>query len=44
MPKLNCLSLSSASRSKAQRKLHGGELGTEQESGSARERESGAVG
>jgi len=43
MPKFNCLSLSSVPRSKAQRRLHGGELGTERESGSARERESGAV-
>jgi len=40
MPKLNYLSQSSVPRSKAQRRLHGVELGTAQESGSARERES----
>jgi len=40
MPKLNYLSLSSVPRFKAQRRLHGGELGTELERGSARERDS----
>jgi len=35
-----CCVGSSALRSKVQRRLHGGEVGTAQESGSARERDS----
>jgi len=41
MKKNNYLSLSSVPRSKAQRRLHGGELGTEREREGAGERESG---